>query len=376
MHDLIIVGAGPVGATAAAALSGRGLGLLVLEARRDSPDEDRRSLALSWGSRLILERIGAWGDDLSATPIHSIHVSQRGGFGRAVMTAEQAGVPALGYVISYAALRLALMRRVQACGARMVQGARAMQVDGDTNQVRVRYEHDGETREATGRLAVIADGGALALSATDQAVHDYRQSAVVANVTTDRPHGNRAFERFSAEGPIALLPFGATFALVWTTAPEEAQSLLGVDERAFLDRLQTRFGKRAGRFEAVQGRASYPLALRFARPPRKPRVLLLGNAAQTLHPVAAQGLNLGLRDAFELARSLNRAALDDAGFAERFRGLRRADRNSSIRMTDALVRVFTSDLPGLPWLRGCGLTALDSLPPVKRAFMDRMMFGS
>jgi 2-octaprenyl-6-methoxyphenol hydroxylase len=376
MYDLIIVGAGPVGATAAAALSGRGLQLLVLEARHDGRDDDRRSLALSWGSRLILERVGAWGDELSGTPIHSIHVSQRGGFGRALMTAGEAGVPALGYVVSYAALHAALMRRLRACGVRPLQGARATRVDGSAAEVRVRYEHDGEAREDTARLAVIADGGALARSATDQAVRDYRQSAVVANVTTDRPHGNRAFERFSTAGPMALLPFGAGFALVWTTAPDEAQSLVACDERAFLDALQSRFGNRAGRFIAVQGRASYPLALRFARSPAERRVLLLGNAAQTLHPVAGQGLNLGLRDAFELARCLSGAALEDARFAQRFRSLRRADRRSSIAMTDAMIRVFCNDLPGLSWLRGCGLTALDSLPPVKREFMDRMMFGS
>jgi 2-octaprenyl-6-methoxyphenol hydroxylase len=376
MYDLIIVGAGPVGATAAAALSGRGLRLLVLEARGESPDNDRRSLALSWGSRLILERVGAWSEALSPTPIHSIHVSQRGGFGRAVMTAAEAGVPALGYVVSYAALHAALTRCLRACGVRAVRGARVTRADGSAHQVQVRYEHDGEAREETARLAVVADGGALAQSATDQAVRDYRQSAVVANVTTDRPHRNRAFERFSAGGPIALLPLGASFALVWTTLPDAARSLLGCDEGAFLEQLHSRFGDRAGRFIAVQGRASFPLALRFARSAAEPRVLLLGNAAQILHPVAGQGLNLGLRDAFELSRRLSRGALEDACFAERFRRLRRADRRSSILMTDAMVRVFSNDLPGLSWLRGCGLTALDSLPPLKREFMDRMMFGS
>ncbi len=377
MHDLIIVGGGPVGAAAAAALAGTGLSVLVLEARATPASDDRRSLALSHGSRLILERIGVWDACLAHTPIQTIHVSQRGGFGRATLAAAEAGLPALGYVVGYAALQAALDRRLAACAAPVLRGTRVTRIDGGSESARIHYERAGIVGEAAAPLVVIADGGELAQSAAKYALHDYRQSALVANVACDRPHANRAFERFTAEGPIALLPFESGYALVWTTAPEHAQALGTMAEPGFLDALQGELGGRAGRFEQVQGRAIYPLALRVARTAVQPRVLLLGNAAQTLHPVAGQGLNLGLRDAFELARSLQ--CEPDAArrrtFVERFRTQRRLDRGGSILLTDGLVRAFSSAAPGLSWLRGCGLTALDCLPPAKRMFMSRMVFG-
>lgn len=377
MHDLIIVGSGPVGGTLAAALSGD-RSILVLEARAAAAEDDQRSLALAHGSRLILERLAIWGDGLRPTPIRVIHVSQRGGFGRATLSAGEVGLPALGHVVCYTALQAALAHRMVALDVPISWGARVVQIDEGTDSVRVRYERAGAVDEAVGRLVVIADGGELAHSAAHHAVRDYHQCALVANVVTDRPHDNRAFERFTPDGPIALLPFAAGYALVWTTTPERAQQLCTAADSTFLDALQVEFGARAGRFTRVQSRAVYPLSLRVARAASIRRALLLGNAAQTLHPVAGQGLNLGLRDAFELARALQAEpeALQGSGFAERFRARRRLDRSGSILLTDGLVRLFSNALPGLSWLRGCGLTALDCLPPAKRVFMSRMLFGS
>lgn len=377
MHDLIIVGGGPVGAAAAAALADSGLSVLVLEARAGPASDDRRSLALSHGSRLILQRIGVWDVHLARTSIQSIHVSQRGGFGRVTLRAADAGLPALGYVVSYAGLQAALDRRLAACTGLVLRGARVTLIDGGAESAQIRYEHAGIVGEATAPLVVIADGGELAQSAARYAMHDYRQSAVVASVLCGVPHGNQAFERFTDAGPIALLPFESGYALVWTTTPAHAQALGTMSERGFLDTLQHEFGGRAGRFEQVRGRAVYSLALRVARAAVEPRVLLLGNAAQTLHPVAGQGLNLGLRDAFELARSLqyDPDAARRRTFVEHFRNQRRLDRGGSILLTDGLVRAFSSAAPGLSWLRGCGLTVLDCLPPAKRMFMSRMVFG-
>lgn len=379
MHDLIIVGGGPVGAAAAAALGRSGLSTLVLEARpAAAPSDDRRSLALSHGSRLILQRAGVWDARLPNTSIRVIHVSQRGGFGRAMMSTEDVGLPALGYVVSYAALQAALTHRLEACGVPTLWGARVTQIDGGTESARVRYERAGVGGEVAGRLVVVADGGEVAQSAAQHRVYDYRQSALVGNLVTDRPHGNRAFERFTREGPIALLPFESGYALVWTTTPAHAQQLHAATEHAFLDALQGEFGTRAGRFAQLRERAVYPLALRVARSTLEQRVLLLGNAAQTLHPVAGQGLNLGLRDAFALARALETEpdALRERTFVERFHSRRRLDRSGSVLLTDGLVRVFSNAFPGLSWLRGCGLTALDCLPPAKRVFMGRMLFGA
>jgi 2-octaprenyl-6-methoxyphenol hydroxylase len=224
---------------------------------------------------------------------------------------------------------------------------------------------------------VIADGGAAAQAMTRVTVHEYGQSAVVANVLASKPHNNRAFERFTPDGPLALLPRERGFALVWTATPDSARQLCSLPANTFLTRLQSAFGGRAGTFTAVEGRAAFPLALRIAEPPVVPRVVLLGNAAQTLHPVAGQGLNLGLRDAWELGECLQ-AHPGDPGCTRvlaAYSSRRRRDRASGVLLTNALVQVFSNDHLPLRWLRGCGLTLLDSLPPAKRAFMHQMMFG-
>ena len=380
-HDVIIVGGGPVGAALALAIADGKRSVLLVEARDESVREnDPRTLALSFGSRLILERIGVWSEIDSVTAIQAIHVSHRGGFGRAVLAAADAGLPALGYVVPHAALQRALRKGLQqVSNVTLLSGFRAARVEAIAEFVYVHFEHGSNATDGTARarLAVIADGGATSQGLTRMRVREYGQSALVANVLASKAHQNWAFERFTPEGPLALLPRDAGFALVWASAPESAQRLCSLPAAAFLEQLQTAFGERAGTFTAVEGRVAFPLALRVAEPPTVARTLLLGNAAQTLHPVAGQGLNLGLRDAWELAEDVrlrrgdpgNRQVL--AAYASR----RRRDRATGAMMTDGLVRVFSNNRLPLRWLRGCGLTLLDSLPPVKRAFMQRMMFG-
>ena len=376
---MVIVGGGPVGAALALSLHGSGLSVTVLEARADTASNDRRSLALSYGSRLILERLGAWDRISPLTSIETIHVSQRGGFGRALLRAADAHVPALGYVAPYGAVHRALAESLRLSrDIALLHGARAVNVDSDVDSAVVHYELQGQSETVPTRLAVLADGGALALQAASQRSHSYRQSAVIANVTTDRPHRNRAFERFAVDGPIALLPAGDHYALIWTTQPAIAEQLCGLDAAAFLERLQAHFGDRAGRFTSVDGRATFALSRRVAGAPTQKHMVLLGNAAQTLHPVAGQGLNLGLRDVWELAEKIlsQHKDLGSADFCSAFHASRRGDRTASVLLTDALVRGFSNNLAPLRWLRGCGLTMLDSLPPAKRGFIDRMMFGA
>jgi 2-octaprenyl-6-methoxyphenol hydroxylase len=378
MHDLIIIGGGPVGSALALALGDSGLSVLLLEARAEAAG-DRRSLALSYGSRLILERVGAWRDVTPVTPIEAIHVSQRGGFGRALLTAAGARLPALGYVAAYATVYEAVARAASRCETLQVrQGARATAVTAENGSATVSYVMNGEIRSASARLVVVADGGALAQLGAAPRVRSYGQTALVADVRTDRAHGNRAFERFTAEGPLALLPAGEGFALIWTAAPEHAQRLQALAAQAFLDALQACFGERAGRFVSASARATHPLTLRVANAAQTERVVLLGNAAQTLHPVAGQGLNLGLRDAWELAGAAVSApqGIGERDFIARFLRSRRTDRRGTILLTDVLVTAFSNDLAPLRWLRGCGLTLLDCLPPAKRDFMDRMIFGA
>jgi 2-octaprenyl-6-methoxyphenol hydroxylase len=377
--DIAILGGGPVGAALALALDGGGHSVLLLETRDErSREHDPRTLALSHGSRLILEACGVWNDVTPAEPIRTIHVSHRGAFGRARLTADEAGLPALGYVVPYPALQRAMLAGLQrTASVTVLPGIRTIDLEIEPDAIRLQLDASRAAGDVLAKLAVIADGSALSQALSPVSIHDYGQSAVVANVAASKPHASTAFERFTPDGPLALLPQGSDYALVWTTAPDAAQQLCALDADAFLARLQGAFGERAGRFTAVQGRAVFPLALRVAEAPARGRTVLLGNAAQTLHPVAGQGLNLGLRDAWELAECVRSPARDPgnrevlASYARR----RRRDRAAGIFLTNALVHVFSNDALPLRWLRGCGLTFLDSLPPIKRAFMQQMMFG-
>jgi 2-octaprenyl-6-methoxyphenol hydroxylase len=317
-----------------------------------------------------------WRETKPATPIETIHVSHRGAFGSAILASTDAGVPALGYVVPYASVRRALrigLERIS--NVTLLPGMRGVDLHTSSDSVCVRFESDALQCAEQGKLAAIADGGMAA--ARGATVRDYGQSAVVANVHASTPPHNRAFERFTSTGPLALLPRERGYALVWTTTPECARQLCSLSVDAFLARLQRAFGDRVGHFAAVEDRAAFPLSLRVAHPPATERTVLLGNAAQTLHPVAGQGLNLGLRDAWELAECIQ-AHAGDPGRSEvlaAFSARRRRDRASSVALTDTLVRLFSNQRLPLRWLRGCGLTFLDCLPPVKQAFMRQLMFG-
>jgi len=381
-HDLVIVGGGPVGAALAIALSDGGYDVLLLEARPElGTASDGRTLAMAYGSRLILKRLGAWNPVEPATPIHSIHVSQRGGFGHALLAAEDAGLPALGYVVGYARLQKGLGEALASSRATLALGASVADIEFSADRVAIRFRRGDQEHCVGARLLVIADGGASLgkrAGATIK-VRDYRQDAIVATVATSRPHGHRAFERFTADGPVALLPFEDRRALVWTATPEAAARFAEMDDSSFLERLQTHFGDRAGRFLAVAARARFPLALRYAANPVLPRSVLLGNAAQALHPIAGQGFNLGLRDAWEFADLLLHRDDRDPGSAAclaAYRSTRRLDRMGGIAVTDLLVRIFSNDFAPLRAARGAGLALIDIAPPVKRAFMQRMIFGA
>jgi 2-octaprenyl-6-methoxyphenol hydroxylase len=376
-YDLAIIGAGPVGSAFAIALRDSGLSVLLLEAR-GARGSDRRSIALSFGSRLILERLEAWSELPTPTPIESIHVSQRAGFGRALLQAADAGLPALGYVVTYSDLYATLASRLRCCAQlELHNDTEVLDVRPEGDSAAISCRTDGRQWSATAALAVLADGGTLARSAASHKQRDYAQSAVVADVIADRPNARRAYERFTPTGPIALLPAGEGFALVWTTTPDQALHLAALDDAAFLHALQAAFGARAGRFTRCTARATYPLALRMAGATRQGRVVLLGNAAQALHPVAGQGLNLGLRDAWQLAQLViaDPTAVGTPAFVARYRSGRQLDRLGTIALTDLLVEGFSNDLAPLRWLRGFGLTFLDVVPAAKKAFIQRMTFG-
>jgi 2-octaprenyl-6-methoxyphenol hydroxylase len=376
MLDVAIVGGGPVGATLAALAADHGLAVTVFEAR-SAPSGDGRTLALSHGSRERLEEAGAW-PEAATTPITSIHISQRGGPGRTLLEASAQGLPALGYTVAFAALEAALAARLARSRAAIEYGAACAEIHVAEDGAAIRFDSG---REVRARLLVIADGGANAAKIPGIAFRekDYDQRAVVGSVHTDRPHGGRAYERFTPLGPLALLPVEDRFALVWTAAPAEAERLLGLDDGRFLEGLQAAFGDRAGRFTAIASRAAFPLRLRTVNVPIALRTAIVGNAAQALHPVAGQGLNLGLRDAAALAdllKSTPRAALGSLAMLESYRRMRRRDASSGIAFTDFLVGAF-ADARRIPtWGRGLALTAFDLFPPARRLLAERMIHGA
>lgn len=381
-YDIVIVGGGPIGAALAIALQGSGLTVLVLEARPDAGNSnDARTLAMSYGSRLILERLGIWSQIEPVTPIESIHVSQRGGFGRTLLSADEAGLPALGYVVRYARLQQAFGKAIGSEHTTLMAAAEVTGMESKADGVTIEYRRQEISLSIAAGLLVIADGGAGAglRAGASVKVREYGQDAVVGLVETSRPHGLKAYERFTPDGPIALLPFEDRYALVWTAMPETANGLMELAATGFLDKLQRHFGDRAGRFISIEARARFPLILRYAADPVLPRTVMLGNAAQALHPIAGQGFNLGLRDAWELGEILLLHAARDPGSDEclsTYRTTRRPDRLRGIALTHSLVKIFSNDLAPVRATRGAALALLDLVPPAKRAFMQRMIFGA
>jgi len=362
--DVAIAGSGPVGCALALALAGSPVSVARIGGEGRAAD---RPIALSYGSRLILERLGVW-QQIPSTPIATIHVSQRQGFGRTVMRSAEHSLPALGYVTAYSELLAPLAAKTPAAAGTLT----GWEPGDDSVSLRCAQAE----RRVRARLLVFADGGA---NLGTERVRDYQQHAIVAEVLTQRAHSGVAWERFTDEGPLALLPFRDRYAMVWSVHPQTAAILLQLSDSAFLVRLRQTFGDRLGSFTSVGPRAGFPLSLRFAAATVAPRMLAVGNAAQMLHPVAGQGLNLGLRDAWELAQMLLEVPAEEIGtkrFLARYMRERRVDRCAGIGVTDFLVRAFSSSFPPMAVMRGAGLAALDALPLARRFLARRMIFGA
>ncbi|MBD5802113.1 2-octaprenyl-6-methoxyphenol hydroxylase [Azoarcus sp. Aa7] len=378
-HDLLIVGAGPVGLSLALALKDSGLAITLADTRpRDAVAADPRALALAHGSRLTLERLGVW-HELPATPIRHIHVSQQGGFGRTRLEADDYGLPALGYVVRAGALADALRNAVERAGITVMDQTEVSDLAAGSDSVTASLAGSGTAihgATTSARLVACAEGG-LQAGAPDIVERDYGQHALIAHVGIAGRHGDTAFERFTSEGPIALLPHGDEYALVHVVSPARATELLALPDAAYLEHLQRRFGSRV-QLARVAGRLRYPLVLRYRTDPVGQRTVWLGNAAQTLHPVAGQGFNLALRDVWALARTLLDHGGDPglAGTLAAWRDARRLDRFGAINFTDGLVRIFSNDFAPLHHARGAALFALDMLPPLRHFLARRMMFGA
>jgi 2-octaprenyl-6-methoxyphenol hydroxylase len=408
--DVTIVGAGPVGLALAAWLARRSASAALRVALVDARDPqasagDPRAIAISEGSRMLLDPLGAWPADANA--IERIHVSQRRHFGRTLIERDEHGLPALGYVARYGAIVHALAQAVKHTSTHWFTSSTALAPqagDDHTDGVTLTLEAAHVRRTLRTRVLVNAEGGVYAGARTTarqvpqsapenadetegrtparlggaHATRDYGQTAIVGTVSVSAPQPHVAWERFTTEGPIALLPMGgvrhADYALVWCMRPSEAERRSRLSDAALLAELGEAFGSRMGRFETIRGRAAFPLGLTAAATLADARTAVIGNAAQTLHPVAGQGLNLGLRDAHALADALAQLGPTPAALAA-FARRRNMDRRLTIGATDTLARLFTVEFPPLAAMRGLALAALELVPPAKTALARQMMFG-
>jgi 2-octaprenyl-6-methoxyphenol hydroxylase len=397
-YDVVIVGGGMVGATLACALNAspatQNLSVLIIDAQPQSdtskaaphPSFDSRSTALSAASRSILERAGLWhAVQASACPIEAIQVSDKGRLGTTKLAREDYGVPALGYVVENAAFGAALSTQLKAARhCEFLAPARVTAATPVGGGMRVAVEGEGaDTREVTAKLLVVAEGGRSPLCAQlgiARSQHDYGQHALIANVGLTQPHNGVAYERFTATGPLAMLPLIAAdsaqrSSLVWTLDASEAQDIAALDDAALLERLQQAFGWRLGRLGRIGARAIYPLSLQVAQEQVRPHLVLLGNVAHTLHPVAGQGMNLSLRDIEALVETLATPTLELGSMTmlTRYLQAREADQNLMIGVTDGLTKLFSSDAQAKVWLRKAGLLSLDLIPALKTRFGARAM---
>ncbi|NVM79594.1 2-octaprenyl-6-methoxyphenol hydroxylase [Duganella sp. SG902] len=371
-YDIAICGAGPAGMALAALLVKRGVPaarIALIDARTlDHASKDPRSLALSWGSRQILEEIGAW--PAAATAIEQIHVSRRSQFGRSLIDRKDYDLPALGYVSRYGNLVTALGAVCERAGIVSLRPARVEALDELDDAVALTIA--GETPQVLRAAIVVQAEGGLFNEQQTRATHrDYQQTAIIAQVRSTTPPPHRAYERFTEQGPLALLPQDDEYSLVWCVRPDTAIELQALDDADFLQALGAAFGDRVGTFTRATPRLAFPLGLN-ADPRSTARTVAIGNAAQTLHPVAGQGLNLGLRDVTVLARLLAQGATP--AMLSQFTALRQRDRGTTVRLTDTMARIFANDSPAQALL-GLSLAAIDVAGPARGLLAELMMYG-
>jgi 2-octaprenyl-6-methoxyphenol hydroxylase len=388
-YDVIIVGGGMVGASLACALSGQNLRIATVEAVkpgiRNEAGYDDRAIALAYGTKKIFTGLQLW-DQLApeATPIHRIHVSDRGHFGMARMDRAEEGLPAIGYIVPARVIGQVLGEAVARIeGVDSWCPATVTAVHRTADSVQLDIDCDATSSSLAARLVVAADGADSLLREQFGIGHverDYGQTAIVTNVTPQLPHNNIAYERFTQSGPMALLPMsGQRCAVVWTVATDQAAAIMALDDADFLAQLQQRFGFRLGRLEKTGRRQAWPLRLVQAKESVRERLALVGNAVHTLHPVAGQGFNLGARDVAVLAEVLVDAlqAGEDPGsltVLNRYGEWRHRDHQNVMVFTDGLARMFTLPLPALGLARSAGMLAFDLFPPAKR-LLTRMTMG-
>ena len=382
--DVVIVGGGLVGASLACALRGSGLHVTMIEAHAldtdAQPSYDDRTVALSYGSRIIFEAMGLWAALAERVQsIHTIHISDRGHFGVTRLRHEEEGVEALGYVVENRVLGEVLYQQLVTDAQLEIHcPANIESIEQSNDAVNLKYTENGKLHSLSAGLLVAADGVSSRVRELMQigsSRQDYHQTAVITNVTPGQSHGNVAYERFTDTGPLAFLPMTANrCSVVWTLATEQANEIMSLDDEHFLNQLQQRFGYRLGRLKKVGQRHQYPLALVETTQVVRGRVVMAGNAAHTLHPVAGQGFNLALRDVALLAELI--VSSEDVGAAETLQTYvdrRASDVQRVYRFTDTLVKLFSNNIKPLAHARACGLALADLLPTLKHGLASQSM---
>ena len=381
-YDIIIVGGGMVGASLAIALKSSSHKIALIEAfdfkTNQQPSYDDRGIALSYGSQRIFNTMGLW-QQLAphTTAISDIHISDRGHFGATRLSAQKENVPALGQVVLARAMGKVLNQAMSENKTLdILCPNKVIALNKQPHHIALMLDDD---RTITSQLIVAADGAnstirrLLDLSVTEQ---DYQQTAITANISTERPHNHRAFERFTEFGPIALLPMPDNrCSLIWTVKTGDETAINELDDDAFLARLQTEFGYRLGKLTQVGRRSHYPLKLTQTDQPIQDRIVFVGNAAHNLHPIAGQGFNLGLRDVIALADVLI-DEVQDCGAPKHlhdYQQWQQRDQDHVIKATNLLVRLFSNDNSLIGHGRSVGLIALDLMPPVKHWLAKKSM---
>jgi 2-octaprenyl-6-methoxyphenol hydroxylase len=387
-YDIVIAGGGMIGTSLALALAPLGLRVAVVEAiaRKEDqqPSFDDRSTALSRSTQRMFEAMGLWDPIVAAsTPITNIHVSDKGRFGFSHIDAEEQGVEALGYVVINRVLGEVLQSRLMATSSVDVFcPARIESTELGPERANATLKSDDGEQTLSCKLLVASDGAnsavrdMMGISATKR---EYGQRAVIGNLLPEKRIDNRAFERFTPQGPLAILPVAdARAGFVWTVSESDADRVLNLDDDAFLAEIQEEFGYRLGKFSRVGKRAAYPLILSKALRLTATRSVLIGNSAHGLHPVSAQGFNLGMRDVAALCDCIADAPSDavdpgDSQLLDRYAEWRRSDQKKLVHFTDNLVRLFGSTRPGLRTLRNIGMIGFDLIPGVRPFFAKHTM---
>lgn len=364
--DILIIGGGLIGAALMLALNNLGYSTLLVEARAfvgETLDFDARSLALAPASQRILQNLGLWsGLQPFITEIETIHVSEAGRFGATRLQASTQ--EPLGYVVEIQHLQTAFHQALSS--KKILAPAKLTALDRDQRLATISTARGNICIEA--QLIVAADGVnsfVRQLCSLPFQIKKYRQTAIIANIGLTKTHQGQAFERFTAEGPLALLPLPQNrMALVWTMADAHIDTYLKMPDTQFLSALQKAFGYRLGRFEKLGQRYSWPLQQLIMPVQTAWPLVFVGNAAHNLHPVAGQGFNLSLRDIATLVQCIQEEGLN-ANMLRLYEKRRQEDQQVISHFTDALVEVFTSRIPGLALARNAGLMILDNLPLFK-----------